>query len=58
LGGLQFKTAQTKRYQVPISTGKLGLVTYTCHPSYIGDISKRFMIQADPQKKHKTLSER
>jgi hypothetical protein len=29
---------------------KLGVVVYTCHPSYVEDVHKNIMVQASPGK--------
>jgi hypothetical protein len=39
------KPAQGKSQQDSISTNKLGVVAYACHPSYAGGINKRIADQ-------------
>jgi hypothetical protein len=42
----------------PISTNKLDIVTYTCHPNYTGGIEQEAHGLRQPRQKHKTLPEK
>jgi hypothetical protein len=44
--------------KTPPSTDNLGTVVHTCHPSYVGDIGRRSVVQGEPWQKCKTLSEK
>jgi hypothetical protein len=37
--------------EIPIPTTKTGMVECACNPSYVGGISRRIMVQGQPQAK-------
>jgi hypothetical protein len=43
---LGLKTAHAKSYETTCQSIKLGEVTVTCHPSYVGSINRRTGVQA------------
>jgi hypothetical protein len=43
----------------PTSENEQGMVVHVCDPSYAGSISRRILVQSQPQAKmHKSLSEK
>jgi hypothetical protein len=51
-GDLGLKPAQAKTH---LNQKNLGVMMCTCHPSYMGSINRKIVIQARLRHKHKTL---
>jgi hypothetical protein len=45
MGGLQFEGS--KQCNTISTNKKLGVVVYTCHPNYMGSITKKIMVQVN-----------
>jgi hypothetical protein len=52
------RLTQAKKKKKLISTNMSGMVTHTCHPSYVGGIGRSIMDKGEPQATTQTLPEK
>jgi hypothetical protein len=52
------RPAWEKVSETPISTKKLGMVAFTCHPSYMGGVSRKIVVQTGLGKRQEIILEK